>query len=163
MMLIQKILLAACFITSCQLANAQLKKGQPAPAISLVDPHDSVITLASFKGKVVLLDFWASWCGPCRASNHNLVKLYDELKNEGFEIVAVSLDDNKKAWLQAVKQDGLVYTQLIDPNGSGSGVANTYGIYQIPTSYIIDKQGRLQEKDLSGNALKNKVKELLKE
>lgn len=162
-MFLRKVLLIVLLVTGVQHGFAQLRRGQAAPAITLSNASDSLISLSSFKGKVVLLDFWASWCGPCRQSNPKLVKLYEEFKDQGFEIVAVSLDQNRKAWLQAIKQDGLTYTQLLDPRGSSSEIANTYGIYQIPTSYLIDKQGRLQDKDLHGNALKNKVKDLLKE
>ena len=162
-MFLQKALLTFLFVTGVQLCFAQLKKGVAAPDITLSNTKDSLVSLSSFKGKVVLLDFWASWCGPCRESNPKLVKLYDEFKNQGFEIVAVSLDQNRKAWLQAVKQDGLAYTQLLDPRGSSSEIANRYGIYQIPTSYLIDKQGRLQNKDLHGDMLRNKVKDLLKD
>lgn len=162
-MFLIRLFLAAGLLVNCQICSAQLKKGQVAPAVTLMNATDSLVSLSAFKGKVVLLDFWASWCGPCRAGNPGLVKLYNEFKDQGFEIVAISLDQNRKAWLQAIKQDGLTYTQLLDSRGSSSEIANTYGIYQIPTSYLIDKQGRLQEKDLHGNMLKNKVKDLLKE
>jgi peroxiredoxin len=151
-------------ITACllQTASAQLQKGIQAPEITLPNPQDSMISLSAFKGKVVLLDFWASWCGPCRRSNPKLVKLYKEFKNQGFEIVAVSLDQGKMAWLNAIKEDGLPYLQLIDSRGSKSDVADNYGIYQIPTQFLIDKEGRIQEKDLDGKQLRTAIQQLLK-
>jgi peroxiredoxin len=161
-MSLQKTFFVFLFFISSQFCFSQLKKGQSAPSITLSNASDSSVSLSSFKGKVVLLDFWASWCGPCRQSNPALVKLYDEFKNQGFEIVAVSLDQNRKAWLQAIKQDGLTYTQLLDARGADSEVANTYGISEIPTSFLIDKQGRLQERNLHGKVLKNRIIELLK-
>jgi peroxiredoxin len=153
------LLISTCLL---QAASAQLRKGQEAPPITLPNTQDSMISLASFKGKVVLLDFWASWCGPCRRSNPKLVKLYKEFKNQGFEIVAISLDQGKMAWLDAIKQDGLPYTQLIDSRGSKSEVADSYGIYQIPTQFLIDKEGKLQEKDLGGKQLRSAIQQLLK-
>jgi peroxiredoxin len=159
----QKILFLLVATCLWQGTSAQLRKGQEAPAIKLPNMKDSSVLLSSFKGKVVLLDFWASWCGPCRRSNPKLVKLYNAYKTQGFEIVAVSLDQDKAAWVQAVRQDKLPYTQLIDNRGSQSEVANNYGIYQIPTQYLVDKQGYLREKDLEGKPLENAIQKLLKE
>ncbi len=159
----KKILLITISICLLQAATAQLRKGQEAPAIDLPNMQDSIVSLSSFKGKVVLLDFWASWCGPCRRSNPALVKLYNEFKDQGLEIVGVSVDQGKMAWLDAVKDDKLPYVQLIDSRGSKSDVMNNYEIQVIPTQFLIDKQGYLREKDLRGGSLRNAIKKLLSE
>ena len=159
----KRILLITISICLLQAATAQLRKGQEAPAIDLPNMQDSIVSLSSFKGKVVLLDFWASWCGPCRRSNPALIKLYNEFKNQGLEIVGVSVDQGKMAWLDAVKEDKLPYVQIIDSRGSKSEVLNSYEIQVIPTQFLIDKQGYLREKDLRGSSLRNAIKKLLNE
>lgn len=159
----KKILTTILLAFALQAAIAQLQQGQRAPEITLPNMQDSMISLSSFRGKVVLLDFWASWCGPCRRSNPKLIKLYNKFKSQGFEIVAVSLDKGKMSWLDAVKDDKLPYTQMIDSRSGDSSVASAYGIFQIPTQFLIDKDGRLQEKDLEGKKLELAIGKLLKE
>lgn len=140
---------------------AQVTIGQEAPEISLPNIAGNTITLSSLKGKIVLLDFWASWCGPCRAANPGIVKLYKKYKEQGFEVYAVSLDESKKKWINAIKRDKLTYTQVIDVNVWESSVALNYGIEAIPTNFLIDKTGKIVAIDLEGAALEKMIKSLL--
>ena len=142
--------------------NAQPKYGQDAGEIALPSANGDTIRLSSLKGKVVLLDFWASWCGPCRASNKNLVKLYPKYKAKGFEILGVSLDEDKTKWKSAVKKDKISWLQVIDAGGGWeTRTAQSWGIMALPTSYLIDKNGKLIAMDLEGKELEKAVKELL--
>ena len=102
-------------------------------------------TLASrkFKGKVTLVDFWASWCGPCRVANKKLVKLYSKYKKQGFEIVGVSLDKDKAKWRDAIKKDKIAYVQVNDPAGFDAKSAVTFGVENMPASYLFDASGKL--------------------
>jgi len=140
---------------------AQVTIGQEAPEISLPNVAGNTITLSSLKGKIVLLDFWASWCGPCRAANPGIVKLYKKYKEQGFEVYAVSLDESKKKWINAIKKDKLTYTQVIDVNVWESSVALNYGIEAIPRNFLIDKTGKIVAIDLEGAALEKMIKSLL--
>ena len=140
---------------------AQVTIGQEAPEISLPNVAGNTITLSSLKGKIVLLDFWTSWCGPCRAANPGIVKLYKKYKEQGFEVYAVSLDESKKKWINAIKRDKLTYTQVIDVNVWVSSVALNYGIEAIPTNFLIDKTGKIVAIDLEGAALEKMIKSLL--
>ncbi len=140
---------------------AQVTIGQEAPEISLPNVAGNTVALSSLKGKIVLLDFWASWCGPCRAANPGIVKLYKKYKDQGFEVYAVSLDESKKKWINAIKRDKLTYTQVIDMNVWDSNVAINYGIEAIPTSFLIDKTGKIVAIDLEGAALEEMIKSLL--
>ena len=140
---------------------AQVTIGQEAPEISLPNAAGNTITLSSLKGKIVLLDFWASWCGPCRAANPGIVKLYKKYKERGFEVYAVSLDESKKKWINAIKRDKLTYTQVIDVNVWESSVGLNYGLEAIPTNFLIDKTGKIVAIDLEGAALEKMIKSLL--
>ena len=142
-------------------ANAQPKPGDLAYDINLTSPKGDTIALSSMQGKVVLIDFWASWCGPCRLSNRHLVKLYSKYKDKGFEIYGVSLDENKKDWIKAIKQDRISWTQVIDNRGWEAQTAIDWNLYQIPTSYLINKDGIIVGVDLEKNDLEKALKDLL--
>ena len=142
--------------------NAQPKYGQDAAEIALPSANGDTIRLSSLKGKVVLLDFWASWCGPCRVSNRNLVKLYSKYKTKGFEILGVSLDEEKEKWKSAIKKDKITWLQVNDPAGGWeTRTAQAWGIMALPTSYLIDKNGKLVAMDLEGKVLEKALKEML--
>ncbi len=143
------------------------KRAQPgtkATDFTQNDLNGKPFTLSSLRGKYVLLDFWASWCAPCRAENPNVVKAYNELKGKNFEIVGISLDypGSKGAWAAAVKSDGLPWIQVSDLNGWKNEVALTYGINSVPQNLLIDPQGMIIGKNLRGEALTEKLKQLIK-
>lgn len=129
--------------------------------IALPSVTGDTIRLSSFKGKVVLIDFWASWCGPCRTSNRQLVKLYSKYKDKGFEIYGVSFDEVKPAWEKAIKKDKITWVQVNDDSGSDSKVASRWEVYQIPTSYVMDKDGKLIAMDPDSKTLEKILKDLL--
>lgn len=135
--------------------------GQMALEFSLADTLGKKISLASFKGKYVLLDFWASWCGPCRAENPHVLKAYNTFKDKGFTVFAVSRDNNRKAWLKAIHEDKLPWTQVIDSDGD-KAVANLYGVTGIPASYLIDPTGKIVAVNLRGDGLISALQELIK-
>ncbi len=135
--------------------------GNPAPGFSGNDPSGKQVSLASFKGKIVLLDFWASWCGPCRLENPGVVKAYHKFHDKGFDIFGVSLDDTKTDWMNAIKKDGLNWTQVSDLKGWKSDIASLYGIRGIPMNYLLDKNGIIIARALRGQELDNKLQELL--
>ncbi|HEY6502524.1 MAG TPA: TlpA disulfide reductase family protein [Chitinophagaceae bacterium] len=132
-------------------------------AIKLPAVNGDSLTLESFKGKVILLDFWASWCGPCRSANRQLVKLYSKYKEQGFEIFSVSLDEDKKDWEKAITKDKITWVQVIDPRGWNAVTAAKWNIFQLPTSYLINKKGDVVSIDPEGKELEESVKKLLKE
>lgn len=126
------------------------------------DDEGNVFKLSSLKGKYVLVDFWASWCVPCRAENPNLLKAYNQLKDKNFEIVGISLDETKAAWLNAVKHDGMPWIQVSDLKGFKNEVALRYGISAIPQNFLIDPNGLIIAKNLRGEDVDKKLAELIK-
>lgn len=139
--------------------------GKKAPDFTQNDPEGNPVHLSDFLGKYVLLDFWASWCGPCRQENPNLVKAYAEYQDKGFEILGVSLDnkDGKEAWVKAIEKDSLTWTQVSDLNSWNNEVARVYGVRAVPQSYLIDPQGVIVAENLRGETLKAKLKEIFGE
>ena len=154
------VVTVALVLTGC-MVNAQVKIDQIAPEISLPGVNDSPVKLSSFKGKVVLIDFWASWCGPCRASIPSVIKLYDKYKAKGFEVFGVSIDNKKKDWIKAIAQDKITYPQVNDKAGWYSKTTEVYGVNAIPNTFLLDKTGKIVAIDLEGEQLENKVKALL--
>ena len=136
--------------------------GAAAPDFTLARPDGSPLSLSSFKGKIVLLDFWASWCGPCRAENPNVVKLYKKFHPKGFEILSVSLDSDKDKWTGAIAKDKLEWNQVSDLGGWQSSAAKLYSVTSIPQTFLIDKEGKIIGKGLRGDALEARLKELFK-
>lgn len=126
------------------------------------DDKGNEFKLSSLRGKYVLVDFWASWCGPCRAENPHLLKAYQELKNKNFEVVGVSLDETKAAWLNAVKQDGMPWIQVSDLKGFKSDLAVKYGISAIPQNFLINPEGVIVAKDLRGEKVNEKISAFMK-
>jgi len=129
---------------------------------TLPDANGNEFKLSSLKGKYVLVDFWASWCVPCRAENPFLLKAYGELKNKNFEIVGVSLDDKKESWLGAVKHDNLPWTQVSDVKGFKTEVAVRFGITAIPQNVLLDPEGKVIAKDLRGEDVNAKIAAFIK-
>jgi len=151
--------------TAAKIAVAKRRSnGSKALDFTQLDLNDKPFTLSSLRGKYVLVDFWASWCVPCRKENPNLLKAYNEMKNKNFEIVGVSLDypGSKSAWAGAVKSDELPWIQVSDLKGWKNEVALMYGINSVPQNILIDPEGIIIAKNLRGEDLMKKLKELIK-
>jgi len=134
--------------------------GAVAPDFTMNDTEGKPVSLSSFKGKIVLVDFWASWCGPCRQENPNVVKLYQQYHSKGFEILGVSLDRGKDEWLKAIKADNLTWTHVSDLKYWQNAAARLYGVNSIPQSFLLDKEGKIIGKSLRGEELAKKLAEL---
>ena len=135
--------------------------GKQAPQFSMPDVNGKNISLSSFKGKYLLVDFWASWCGPCRMENPNVVKAYNEFKNKNFTILGVSLDKEKEPWRQAIQDDKLAWTHVSDLKYWNSAAVEIFQFDGIPFNILLDPQGKIIAQELRGEALENKLKELL--
>lgn len=137
-----------------------LAVGQPAPDISAATPEGGELKLSSLKGQYVLIDFWASWCRPCRMENPNVVKAYQKYHKAGFEILGVSLDKDQGKWVQAIAADGLPWKHISDLRGWSSQPAGVYGVSSIPATVLVDKDGLIVAKGLRGPALESKLGEI---
>lgn len=136
--------------------------GSAAPEITLSDTTGNAVALSSLRGKYVLIDFWASWCGPCRAENPNVVRMYNKFKDKGFTIYSVSLDKTKTDWERAIRNDNLPWTHVSDLKFWQSAAAQQYGVQAIPATFLLDKEGKIIAKNLRGEALEQKLEEILK-
>lgn len=139
------------------LNEASLMIGGVAPDIKLNGPDGKPVSLSSLRGKVVLIDFWASWCGPCRRENPNVVKMYQKYKDQGFEIFGVSLDNDANRWKGAIQTDGLTWFHGSDLMGWKSKPAQMYQVHSIPATFLLDKQGKIIAKGLRGAELEAAV------
>ena len=138
--------------------------GKAAPDFTQNDTLDKPVQLSSLRGKYVLVDFWASWCGPCRKENPNVVKAFNTYKDKGFTVLGVSLDQPgaKDKWLKAIHDDGLTWTQVSDLQGWANAAAKAYGVKAIPQNFLVDPQGKIVGKNLRGEELEKKLAEVLK-
>jgi peroxiredoxin len=137
------VLLVTLFILQAT-SNAQPPVGSMSPEIALPNANGTITKLSSLKGKVVLIDFWASWCGPCRISNRGMNDLYNKYKDKGFEIYAISIDASKQAWMSAVKQDNIKWLQVNDTKAAnGNQLTQTWNLHYIPSTFLLDKQGKI--------------------
>lgn len=151
------------YVQGLHLKVAQLSKlaiGAEAPQILLNNPAGETISLSSLRGKVVLIDFWASWCKPCRIENPAVVRIYNQYKDKGFEIYGVSLDRQMGAWLQAIQQDGLEWIHVSDLGFWNSAPVKLYDINSIPQTYLIDREGKIIAKGLRALELEKKLAEI---
>jgi peroxiredoxin len=136
--------------------------GQQAPEINLPSPDGTLLALSSLRGKVVLIDFWASWCGPCRKEMPNVVNAYSKYKDKGFEIYGVSLDQDKDKWVEAIQKDNITWPQVSDLRQWKSEAARIYNVQGIPYTVLLDTEGKILAKNLRGEELEKKLAEVLK-
>ncbi len=139
-----------------------LEIGDTAPDFGLPDPKGTFVTLSQFRGKTTLIDFWAAWCGPCRRENPNVVAVYQKYKDKGFQVLGVSLDNDKQKWTEAITKDNLTWTQISDLKHFDSAVVPLYQVEGIPTNFLIDKNGIILAKNLRGVELALAVEKAFK-
>lgn len=154
---------ASLFILPVTGLSQAKKGGKRMPEISLPGPLGTEVPLSNLKGKVVLVDFWASWCKPCRLNNPNLVELHDKFKEQGFEIYGVSIDEDKSAWMSAITDDKMFWTHVVDTRGGQSTVLTSLNVSFIPSNFLVDKKGVIRGYDVQKEDLEKMIPELVKE
>ena len=143
----RKLFITFFIIVNTFILNAQIKVGDKLPAITLKSSSNSDVNLTSFQGKYILIDFWASWCGPCRLGNKKLVKLHNEVSSDKMEIIGISIDTDTNKWLKAVEKDKIKFTQLIDSKGFDAETAIQFGVEELPSKYLFNQEGILIAKN----------------
>jgi len=138
-----------------------LEVGNPAPEFSAPNPEGKMLTLKESLGKITIIDFWASWCGPCRKDNPDVVALYNEFHSKGLNIIGVSLDKDDAKWKEAIAKDGLVWNHVSNLKFWQDPIAELYNIKSIPATFIVDENGKIIARDLRGEQLRAKIASLL--
>jgi peroxiredoxin len=140
----------------------QIEVGNPAPDFTVGDTSGKAFSLHDFRGKYVLIDFWASWCSPCRADNPYVTKAYNMYKEKGFTVISISLDVNKSSWVNAIHEDHLPWTQLSDLRGyNNGGIAQLFAIHAIPQNFLVDPEGKIVDKTIVGYNLADRLKTII--
>jgi len=139
-------------------ANAQIKVGDRLPSLELLNTSSEKINVNQFKDKFVLIDFWASWCAPCRLGNKKLVKLHAELNPAKIEIIGISIDTDPNKWIKAIAKDKITFLQLIDPNGFDAKSALLFGVEELSSKYLFDEKGILIMKNPTEEEIINLIK-----
>lgn len=140
----------------------RVEEGKIAPNFTQNDPEGKPVSLYEIQAKVKILDFWASWCGPCRAENPNVRRIYEKYKDAGLEIISVSLDTKHENWIQAIRNDRMEWIQTSDLQGWNNAVAKLYGVGSVPTIFVLDKDNRIVAQNLRGKELEDTIRKLLK-
>jgi len=153
---------ALVFVLATGTAFAQPRTGDFAPDISLTNADGNTVKLSSLKGKIVLIDFWASWCMPCRAAIRELKPVYNKYSSKGFEIYGISVDEDRSDWKRAIAQDKSNWLHVNDNRGARSTLMNEWRIYQIPTSFLLDEQGKVVAVDPRKKEIEAYLKQHLK-
>ena len=154
----KKIVILLFLIGIFSTAKAQIKIGDAIPSITLKSNTNNEVDIKSFKGKYVLVDFWASWCAPCRLGNKKLVKLHNEVSLTKIEIIGISIDTDASKWLKAIEKDKIKFTQLIDTNGFDAKAALLLGVDELPSKYLFNPEGILIAKNPSEEEIMKLIK-----